>query len=345
MKLLIITQAIDTEHPLLGFFHRWIEEFAKHCEQVHVICLQEGEHALPNNVYVHSLGKETRKNRIVYLLKFYKLIWILRHEYDNVFVHMNQIYVVLGAPLWRVLGKKIGLWYVHRTVSVSLKVAEKFVDSIFTSSKLSINLNSKKIQYLGHGIDTNFWKLATVPEGEKIKFVYIGRISPIKNIEKIFDITELFLNAGKEISLSIIGGPSNGDDLIYQETLKKKLSPQLAACVTWHGPVTQTNIRDLLTDVHVHLNCSPTGGADKSVLETMSMGIPSIVVNKTFSEIFPEVFESLTIDESNKDSAMECLSFALELSSSDAQRERLHNLVKEKASLTNTIKTIISSIS
>ena len=29
MKLLIITQAIDINNPVLGFFHRWIEEFSK----------------------------------------------------------------------------------------------------------------------------------------------------------------------------------------------------------------------------------------------------------------------------------------------------------------------------
>ena len=58
MKLLIVTQAIDSEHPILGFFHRWVEEFAKHCEHVHVICLQAGKHSLPANVTVHSLGKE-----------------------------------------------------------------------------------------------------------------------------------------------------------------------------------------------------------------------------------------------------------------------------------------------
>lgn len=29
VKLLIITQKIDINDPILGFFHKWIEEFAK----------------------------------------------------------------------------------------------------------------------------------------------------------------------------------------------------------------------------------------------------------------------------------------------------------------------------
>jgi len=58
MKLLIITQAVDTTDSNLGFFHGWIEEFARHCSKVTVICLREGKHSLPTNVRVLSLGKE-----------------------------------------------------------------------------------------------------------------------------------------------------------------------------------------------------------------------------------------------------------------------------------------------
>ena len=56
-RLLITTQAVDLDDPVLGFFHRWIEEFAKHCESISVICLKEGRHDLPDNVHVYSLGK------------------------------------------------------------------------------------------------------------------------------------------------------------------------------------------------------------------------------------------------------------------------------------------------
>ena len=58
MKLLIITQKVDINDDLLGFFHGWIAEFVRQCEQVTVICLQKGEYDLPRNVRVLSLGKE-----------------------------------------------------------------------------------------------------------------------------------------------------------------------------------------------------------------------------------------------------------------------------------------------
>src|SRR5437899_240970 len=109
MKLLIITQSVDLENPVLGFFHRWLIEFAKNYERVTIICLEEGKHDLPENVKVLSLGKESEKSeqdsmsknqsprKLRYIGRFYKYIWQRRKNYDAVFVHMNPIYVVLGG--------------------------------------------------------------------------------------------------------------------------------------------------------------------------------------------------------------------------------------------------------
>ncbi len=52
MKLLILTQKVDINDDVLGFFHRWILEFAKHYEYITVIALEIGEYNLPENVKV-----------------------------------------------------------------------------------------------------------------------------------------------------------------------------------------------------------------------------------------------------------------------------------------------------
>mgnify|MGYP000064714087 CR=1 FL=1 len=155
MKILVITQKVDTNDPILGFFHRWIEEFSKYYEKVCVICLKKGGHDLPPNVSIYSLGKEEGESRIKYITRFYKYIWNLRKEYDVVFVHMNQIYIVLGGILWRIWNKKIGLWYVHRQKSLSLWLSAYITNVIFTSSKESFGYQNSKVNYLGHGIDVS----------------------------------------------------------------------------------------------------------------------------------------------------------------------------------------------
>ena len=108
MRLLITTQVVDRTDPFLGFFHGWIVELAKHFEHIEIICLQEGQHSLPSNVNVNSLGKELGiQSRIVYAARFLGLVWKLRDSYDAVFVHMNQEYILLAGWLWKILHKRI----------------------------------------------------------------------------------------------------------------------------------------------------------------------------------------------------------------------------------------------
>src|SRR5581483_12297211 len=90
MKLLILTQKVDKNDPVLGFFHGWLREFANHFEFITVIALGVGEYELPQNVRVLSLGKESGVSKLKYLSRFYKYIWQERKNYEKVFVHMNQ---------------------------------------------------------------------------------------------------------------------------------------------------------------------------------------------------------------------------------------------------------------
>src|SRR3989344_92970 len=112
-KILIVTQKVDKNDPILGFFHRWLEEFAKYFEKVTVICLEKGKCDLPQNVKVLSLGKENGRSKFKYLKNFYHFIWQERENYEVVFVHMNEEYVLLAGLPWRLLGKRISMWRNH----------------------------------------------------------------------------------------------------------------------------------------------------------------------------------------------------------------------------------------
>ena len=73
MKLLIITQKIDQNDDILGFFHRWVEEFAKNTEKVVVIAQFVGQYNLPENIEVFSMGKEMGFSKIRQLFNFNRL--------------------------------------------------------------------------------------------------------------------------------------------------------------------------------------------------------------------------------------------------------------------------------
>src|SRR3989344_2157532 len=96
-RLLIITQIIDVEDPVLGFFHDWVVEFSKHFQSIIAIALKTAKANLPENVKVLSLGKEKGKSRIKCIFNFLRYIVRNRRDYDAVFVHMNQEYILLGG--------------------------------------------------------------------------------------------------------------------------------------------------------------------------------------------------------------------------------------------------------
>ena len=74
MRLLIITQKVNAADPILGFFVSWIKKFSHEFEEIIVAAKEVGEHHLPNNVRVLSLGKSEGVGRIGQMINFWKII-------------------------------------------------------------------------------------------------------------------------------------------------------------------------------------------------------------------------------------------------------------------------------
>lgn len=274
MKLLICTQVVSKDHPILGFFHRWLEEFAKHCEEVHVICLYEGIHTLPTNVRVYSLGKEDGENRLKYITRFYSYIWRLRKNYDVVFVHMNQVYAVLGSPLWKLWGKKISLWYMHKSVTPTLHIAKILVDTIFTGSKESFRIQTNKVIITGHGIDTEHFAPQNV--FKDIDILTVGRITRSKNLHTLID---LFSHVAQTYpyTLTIVGDTMSEEEKVYEQELRVQVNKLgLSEKVSFTGAVTQANLPALLNRAKVFAHVAENGSLDKSTLEALACEVPVI---------------------------------------------------------------------
>lgn len=285
-RLLIVTQAVDQRHPVLGFFHRWIAVFATHYEHIEVICLEKGEHALPANVRVHSLGKERRSvGRVRYALRFLSLAWKLRGKYDAVFVHMNAEYVVLGGLLWRLLGKRVGLWYVHKSVTLVLRLAVVLADVVFSASRESFRLASRKLRLLGHGIEVS---LIPIPQGldaARPRFLAAGRIAPTK--DQLF-ILEAFALLRKELPgarLTVAGAPVTVADEAYaQEVRERAAAEELARAVEFTGPLDHARMLALYGAHDVLLHASGTGSVDKVVLEALAAGQRVVSTSEAFAD-------------------------------------------------------------
>lgn len=310
MKLLIITQKVDNQDDVLGFMHRWIEQFAAQCEQVTVICLFEGRHALPANVRVFSLGKEKGVSRLEYVVRFFRIIWREHAAYDAVFVHMNQIYVLLGGLLWRALGKRVALWYAHGAVSLSLRVAEKFAQIIFTSTNSGFRLPSKKIHVVGQGIDTDFFCPGPIGDHDGLRLVVVGRISPVKDYETLILAAEKLQQEISGLSVEIIGGAGLPEQEIYLMQLKKIVSERkLESVINFVGPLANNAIVSRVQRADVFVNTSFTGSLDKAILEAMSCGVPVLTCNEALREVLGPYTNQLMFEKKDVAGLVEKVKF------------------------------------
>jgi len=258
-KLLIITQSVDMGDELLGFFHRWIEEFAKIYNQVTVICLKKGNFNLPGNVKVLSLGKEENKSKIQYLFRFYKYIWNERRNYDNVLVHMNQEYILLAWDIWRLFGKRIYFWRNHASGNLLTRLAVLFSHKVFYTSPSSFTSRFKKSVQMPVGIDTDLFKPDSAVSRIPNSILFLGRISPVK---RVIEFIEWFNRLDQKFIATLAGGALPKD-----ENYEKKAKTLASERIKFIGPVTQDEALKLYQSHEIYVNMTQAGSFDKTIFE------------------------------------------------------------------------------
>lgn len=330
MRLLIVTQAVDKDDPVLGFFHRWIEEFATHAERVSVICLKEGRHTLPGNVDVYSLGKEKRVSRIRYVWNFYRYIWRLRSEYDAVFVHMNQEYVLLGALLWRLMGKRVVLWRNHAQGSAPTRLAAILSHAVcYTSSAAYVASYPNAIQ-MPIGIDTSTFKSGVSRVARSILF--LGRLDPIKKPEVLVDALLELDARGEEFTAAIYGDPTVPGAPHVAALREKTVALVEKGKLSFRASVPNREAATLFASHDIYINLTPSGSFDKTIGEAMASGCVVVSANDAIRDVLPE---SLLVDSGSVESVVVGLEAALDMSDAERNslRARLTSYVEREHSL------------
>ena len=329
MKLLIVTQAVDTEDSVLGFFVRWIEELAKHCEQVEVICLKEGKHVLPANVRVYSLGKERGVSRIGYVLNFYRYIWRLRRDYNAVFVHMNQEYALFGGLFWRLSGKKIILWRNHKMGSWLTGLAAAFSDTVCYTSPDAFVARYPNAIVMPIGIDTDFFTPPSAPApGNSILF--LGRLDSVKKVRE-------FVNslAGVPIPFyaDLYGSPTQPDSAYAREVIEEARPLVEKRALMLHHGVSYGRTKDLYQAHAVYVNLTPSGSFDKTIGEAAAAGCVVVCANSAMRGV---VSPALLVRDDDLTDIARGISVAIGLSAQErtAEAKKLRSYVEQEHSLT-----------
>jgi hypothetical protein len=283
MRLLVLTQSIDRNDPTLGFMHRWIEKFSERFEKVTVICLKKGDYTLPHDVEVLSLGKELKAEsyKLKAFFRFYKYIWQKRKNYDAVFVHMNEEYVLLGGLLWRIWGKPVYFWRNHVEGSWRTRIAGRLSKSVFYTSPQSYTAQFKNAVQMPVGIDTDRFAFG---DGPREGVLILGRIDPIK---RVLEMTETAIDVAREhtFKLTIAGDPSPGSEA-YAQSVTSKLKDFLGK-ISYLKSIPNAETPKYFGSTDIVMNFTPSGSFDKVIFEAASCGALILTTNMGLAKRVP----------------------------------------------------------
>ncbi len=338
MRLLICTQSVNLDDPILGFFHRWIEKIAERSSATTVVCLFKGRNSLPAGIPVLSLGKELCATRFRKIYLFFTYIIKARSRYDAVFVHMNKEYVIMGWLLWKILGKKVIFWYNHPFGDMEARLAGALADAVMYTSPQSFFGSRKKGIQMPVGIDTDLFS----PKGPaaRMSIAYVGRISPVKNVDTIVDAFNAVRIAHPDAKLDLYGSAPQAH-AAYAAELKRKTSK--AASISWKGDINNDDLPAVYSEHAICANATDGGSFDKVICEAMSCERLVVASNATYRDMVPQKYrDALCPKEKGAEAFAACLKAALAMT--DAERaeagKALRSVVVEKHGLDRLVSEL-----
>ncbi|MBY0111027.1 glycosyltransferase [Patescibacteria group bacterium] len=336
MRILVVTQALDTDHPVLGFFHRWVEELAPRVSSLHVIALSVGTHAVPENVTVHSLGKETGvQPSFIYAWRFLSRAWALRHEYDVVFVHMNQEYVFLAGLMWKMLGKRVYLWRNHYAGSLLTDVASIWCEKVFYTSRSSYTARYAHAVRMPVGVE-----VVTTPQSisrKKQSVLWLGRISPAKRPELFVSALKILKERGVAYTATVVGSPLPKDQRYYESLVSE--ASALGGSVSFLPEVRHADTHALFSAHEYFVNTSPSGMFDKTIFEAAASDTIPLAVSNDWRELVDDERLSFGADARELANRLEALS-----SLSESERQDLVSSLPTKVVTPHRIETLMDRL-
>ena len=153
MRLIFVTQRVDAEDPILGATVAKLRALAQRCDELVVITDRIGVHDLPANVTLHTFGASTRIGRGLKYMRALVPLLLSRRRPDALIAHMCPIYLVLAAPLAKIVRVPLGMWYTHWAIDWELRVATALADVALSVDRRSYPIDRPKVLGIGHGID------------------------------------------------------------------------------------------------------------------------------------------------------------------------------------------------
>ena len=332
---------------MTGFVFGWLNALAQRLEKLYVICQEKGNiSGLPNNVEVYSFGKEKGYGKFRQGFSLFALSFSLAKKSDGLFVHMHPIYAITTWLPAKLFGRKMVLWYAHKSVDLKLRIAHFLVDRILTASKESFRLPSNKVRVVGHGIDMNkFNPFSHIPHSI-FHILSIGRISPVKDYETLFKAIEILYNDKgiRDLKIQIYGRIGLPEHQAYLDSLIDFVrNANLDEVIDFQSEVSHKYVPQILGEADLFVNLSHTGSLDKAVLEAAASGVIVLTSNEAFENKLKEISSLLFFRRNDPSDLAEKIMAVKNLASEEKIRiaNQLRSWVEREHNLNNLANSII----
>jgi glycosyltransferase involved in cell wall biosynthesis len=307
VRLLLITPKLDPADDLFGHVNSWATALANRVERLYVVALWPGRPDLPTNARFATLGKAadqggagTAMSRAAWLMRLQRIVarLCLRNEIDAVLAHMGPIFAVAAAPIARLTGRPTFLWYAHGHVSPLLRMAHALVAGVGTSTPEGFRIPSPKVTITGQGIDLDRFRPAeTWPTCERL--LSVGRFSPVKRYETVIDAVAVPpLGNRTDLTVELLGGVHSASEAAYLDGLRDRARKNgLDGRVRFVEGVPFAEIVPTYQRATLFATASVTGSLDKVVLEAAACGLPPIVCNPAFQQLFGDRWSELSFGQ------------------------------------------------
>ena len=286
MNLVLFNFESDKNSQALSFALDWVNEIAKNVDKLYVISLRCGEYHVNDNVEVHCVhqDKKSRLQTIISIWSILKEIHGKDKKIDGYFVHMAHYFVPFIYPFAKLYNQKIVLWYAHKSVTFTLKLANLLIDRAVASTKLGYRIKTDKLKIIGQGINCSRFKIKNDFRDNIKNIITVGRISKVKNIDTI---VRTFISVDRtDIFLYIVGDALAKDDYKYLSLIKESIPKKFIKNIIFTGSISFEKLPEVYNNMDLAINISDTGSLDKTILEPMAMGIPIITSNDSAREMF-----------------------------------------------------------